>query len=117
MVNVPVLSLAISVAEPRPSTAGRRRTMTLRRAIRLAAADATFALPEASISTCPGWSGTQRLVGLVGASHAKYLALGGIHLSAAEAQARGLVHEAVDGAVLLDITGPGGTEEFLRGLS
>jgi len=70
--------------------------------IRLAAADATFALPEASISTCPGWSGTQRLVGLVGASHAKYLALGGIHLSAAEAQARGLVHEAVDGAVLLE---------------
>ena len=45
--------------------------------IRIAAENAQFALPEASIATCPGWSGTQRLVQLIGASRAKYLALSG----------------------------------------
>lgn len=63
--------------------------------IRIAATPATFALPEASISTCPGWSGTQRLVQLLSASHAKFLALSGRRLSAAEALTQGLVHEVV----------------------
>ena len=63
--------------------------------IRIAAEQATFALPEASIATCPGWSGTQRLVQLIGASHAKYLALSGIRVSAADALTCGLVHEVV----------------------
>lgn len=63
--------------------------------IRIAAEGAQFALPEASIATCPGWSGTQRLVQLIGASHAKYLALSGMRLSAAVARSCGLVHEVV----------------------
>ena len=63
--------------------------------IRIAASGAQFALPEASIGTCPGWSGTQRLVQLVGASRAKYLALGGLRLPADQACAQGLVHEVV----------------------
>lgn len=63
--------------------------------IRIAAEGAQFALPEASIATCPGWSGTQRLVRLVGASHAKYLALSGTRLTAAQAMTTGLVHEVV----------------------
>ena len=61
--------------------------------IRIAADTAEFALPEASIGTCPGWSGSQRLVKLVGASHAKYMALSGLRISAARALASGLVHE------------------------
>lgn len=61
--------------------------------IRIAADSAQFALPEASIGTCPGWSGTQRLVQLVGASHAKYLALSGRRLSATQALHSGLLHE------------------------
>ncbi len=61
--------------------------------IRIAATHAQFALPEASIGTCPGWSGSQRLVSLVGASHAKYLALSGMRISAERASATGLVHE------------------------
>lgn len=63
--------------------------------IRIAAGHARFALPEASIATCPGWSGTQRLVQLVGASRAKYLALSGRHCGAIDALAAGLVHELV----------------------
>jgi enoyl-CoA hydratase/carnithine racemase len=68
--------------------------------LRLAAAPATFALPEASIGTCPGWSGSQRLTALVGASRAKYLALTGERVTAAQALAMGLVHEVHDAAVL-----------------
>jgi enoyl-CoA hydratase len=68
--------------------------------IRIAAAAATFALPEASIGTCPGWSGSQRLVKLVGASHAKYLALSGTRVSSAGALASGLVHEVEPAASL-----------------
>jgi enoyl-CoA hydratase/carnithine racemase len=70
--------------------------------IRLAAEHAQFALPEASISTCPGWSGSQRLVRLVGASRAKYLALGGQRWSAADALAAALVHEVLPAAALRD---------------
>ncbi|MFC5520849.1 enoyl-CoA hydratase/isomerase family protein [Polaromonas jejuensis] len=63
--------------------------------IRIAVEQAQFALPEASIATCPGWSGTQRLVQLIGASRTKYLALSGVRLSAEEALASGLVHQVV----------------------
>jgi enoyl-CoA hydratase/carnithine racemase len=68
--------------------------------IRIAAAHAQFALPEASIGTCPGWSGSQRLVHLIGASQAKYLAISGVRIDAADALGRGLVHEVVSGAEL-----------------
>jgi len=63
--------------------------------IRIAADEAQFALPEASIATCPGWSGTQRLVELIGPSRTKYLALSGARLGAAEALGCGLIHEVV----------------------
>ncbi len=63
--------------------------------VRIASDEAQFALPEASIATCPGWSGTQRLVRLVGASHAKYLALSGQRLNAGDALRSGLVHEVI----------------------
>ena len=66
--------------------------------IRIAAESAQFALPEASISTCPGWSGSQRLVQLIGASRAKYLALSGERVGAADARIGGLVHEVVAAA-------------------
>jgi enoyl-CoA hydratase/carnithine racemase len=65
--------------------------------IRIASERAQFALPEASIGTCPGWSGTQRLVQLIGAGRAKYLALSGTRITAADALACGLVHEVTSG--------------------
>jgi len=70
--------------------------------VRIAAEHASFALPEASIATCPGWSGTQRLVRLIGASPAKYLALSGARVTAADAAACGLVHEVVPQARVLE---------------
>jgi enoyl-CoA hydratase len=70
--------------------------------VRIAVESAEFALPEAAIATCPGWSGTQRLVQLLGASQAKYLALSGRRMSAANALTTGLVHEVVGADQLLD---------------
>ena len=69
--------------------------------IRIAADHAQFALPEAAIGTCPGWSGSQRLVKLVGASHAKYLALSGVRVPAVDALTSGLVHEVEPSAMLM----------------
>jgi len=63
--------------------------------IRISVDTAQFALPEASIATCPGWSGTQRLAALIGASRVKYLALTGRRISTAEALAGALVHQVV----------------------
>lgn len=63
--------------------------------IRIAVETAQFALPEAAIATCPGWSGTQRLVALIGASRTKYLALSGRRMTALEAQVGALVHQVV----------------------
>ena len=68
--------------------------------IRIASDAAQFALPEASLGTCPGWSGSQRLVSLVGASHAKYLALSGARVSAHQALTSGLVHEVESSTTL-----------------
>src|SRR5258706_12470229 len=63
--------------------------------IRIAVASARFGRPEASIATCPGWSGTQRLAALIGASQVKYLALTGPRIDAMEAWRIGIVHARV----------------------
>jgi enoyl-CoA hydratase len=68
--------------------------------IRIAVASAKFGLPEATIATCPGWSGTQRLAALIGASQVKYLALTGTRADAMEARRIGILHEYVDKDVL-----------------
>lgn len=61
--------------------------------LRVADPAATFALPEAGIATCPGWSGTQRLVSIVGASKVKLLALTGQRIDAKRAAEIGLIDE------------------------
>lgn len=63
---------------------------------------ATFALPEAGIATCPGWSGTQRLVSIVGASKVKLLALTGQRIDAKRAAEYGLVDEVAEPGGALD---------------
>lgn len=69
--------------------------------IRLASDTAQYALPEASIATCPGWSGSQRMVRLIGGSQTKYLALSGQRLAAQQALGNGLVHEVLEADALL----------------
>lgn len=61
--------------------------------IRVTDPAATFALPEAGIATCPGWSGTQRLVQLIGPGQVKFMALTGIRINADRAYETGLVQE------------------------
>lgn len=69
--------------------------------IRIATPSAQYALPEASIATCPGWSGSQRMVRLIGGSQTKYLAISGQRLSSSQAINVGLIHEVVEPAELL----------------
>ncbi len=64
--------------------------------IRITTDTAQYALPEASIATCPGWSGSQRLARLIGGSQTKYLAISGQRMSATQALHAGLVHEVVE---------------------
>src|SRR3954462_6097135 len=69
--------------------------------IRVADARASFGLPEATIATVPGWSGTQRVTGLIGAGHVKYMALTGRRLSAEEALRAGLVQQVAGAGTVL----------------
>jgi enoyl-CoA hydratase/carnithine racemase len=68
--------------------------------IRIAAEDARFSLPEVNAGIIPGSGGCSRLVRLVGAARAKELVFTGEPVSAAEAQAMGLVNRTVPAADL-----------------
>ncbi len=61
--------------------------------LRVAGAEARFALPEATVATAPGWGGTQRVLRLIGTSRTKRLAFTGTPIDAATALAWGLVDE------------------------
>jgi enoyl-CoA hydratase len=70
--------------------------------VRLAADHAEFALPEASIATCPGWSGSQRLVAQIGPGAVKWMAFSGRRIDAQEALRLGLVQQVMPAAELAD---------------
>lgn len=61
--------------------------------IRIASEAATFAMPETSIGTLPGWGGTRRLVETIGASRAKQMIFSGTRIDAQRALQWGLVNE------------------------
>src|SRR6185436_8306520 len=63
--------------------------------IRIAADDATFALPEVSRGTLPGAGGTQRLARMVGLGRALDIALSADHVGAEDALRMGLVSRLV----------------------
>jgi enoyl-CoA hydratase len=67
---------------------------------RLAAAGATFGLPEVKVGLLPGYGGTQRLPRLIGQSAALDLILTGETINAERAVALGLVNRIVDGDLL-----------------
>src|SRR6266498_4433555 len=69
--------------------------------IRLAAAEAEFAMPEVTIATVPGWAGTQRLPALIGRASCRELIFTGARVDAATAERWGLINEVVPRAELL----------------
>ncbi|HVZ37210.1 MAG TPA: enoyl-CoA hydratase-related protein [Polyangiaceae bacterium] len=72
--------------------------------LRVASAEATFALPETGLGIIPAAGGTQHLPRVVGAAKARELILLGTRVAAAEALRIGLVHRvcAPGDAVLAD---------------
>jgi enoyl-CoA hydratase/carnithine racemase len=64
--------------------------------VRIAHADASFALPEVRLGLIPGGGGTQRLPRLIGPARAAWMMLAGERLDAAQAEAWGLVEFVVD---------------------
>jgi len=64
--------------------------------IRVMAPAATLALPEAAVGIVPGWSGTQRLIRLLGEPLVKEMALFARRISAERALAVGFVAEIAD---------------------
>jgi enoyl-CoA hydratase len=73
--------------------------------IRIAAEDASFAMPETSVGIVPRGGGTQRLPRVVGRAHALRMLLLGEEISAAEALRIGLVSQVVPSGEVLDAAG------------
>jgi enoyl-CoA hydratase/carnithine racemase len=66
--------------------------------IRVMAPKATLALPEAGVGIVPGWSGTQRLIRLIGEPVVKEMALFNRRITAERALALGFVAEIAEDA-------------------
>ena len=64
--------------------------------LRISVAHAEFALPEASIGVTPGWSGLQRLAGLLPQALVREMALTGARLTAARLHQVGFLNDVVD---------------------
>ncbi|MDE3229758.1 MAG: enoyl-CoA hydratase/isomerase family protein, partial [Chloroflexota bacterium] len=75
--------------------------------IRVAAANARFAMPEVKLGIIPGYGGTQRIARLIGMGHTLALVLGAREIDAPTAEQWGLVdvvtsdHEALTTALAL----------------
>ena len=67
----------------------------------LASEDAIFGQPEINLGIMPGWGGTRRLPRRIGTAHARRWILTGRSVTAAEAQAQGLVDQVVPRRELL----------------
>ncbi|WIV10419.1 enoyl-CoA hydratase-related protein [Proteiniborus sp. MB09-C3] len=70
--------------------------------IRIAGEKASFAFPEAGLGVIPGFSGTQRLPRLIGASKTKELMFTGRVIKADEALQLGIVNQVVPQDSLID---------------
>jgi enoyl-CoA hydratase len=70
--------------------------------MRVAADSATFALPETSIGTLPGWAGTTRLPEAIGVARSKQMIFSGGRIDAATAEHWGLVNEVVAIGTLME---------------
>jgi enoyl-CoA hydratase len=92
---------AATVAAVHGWTVGGGLEMALLCDVRIAAADARFALPETGTGMIPGVAGTQTLPRVLGAGRAMALTLAGTVVGARDAGRIGLVHRVVPRARLL----------------
>jgi enoyl-CoA hydratase/carnithine racemase len=91
---------AATVAAVHGPAVGGGMEMALLCDVRIAAADARFALPETGLGMIPGVAGTQTLPRVAGLGRALDLALTGGMVGAREALASGIVHRVVPRARL-----------------
>ncbi|MGR4871613.1 enoyl-CoA hydratase/isomerase family protein [Variovorax sp. LARHSF232] len=70
--------------------------------LRIAAENASFALPEAKVASIPAVGGVQYLLRAIPAAHAMKLALTGDRIDAQNAERIGLVSDVVPAAALMD---------------
>lgn len=70
--------------------------------LRLASAQASFAMPETKIGTLPGWHGTKRLPEIIGMARAKQMIFTGARIDATTAERWGLVNDVVPADRLLE---------------
>lgn len=70
---------------------------------RIAEAHAKLAFPETSLGVIPGWSGTQRAVRRYGGQTVRRLILAGEMVTAAEAEALGIVDAVTETGAALDL--------------
>ncbi|MDA1216524.1 MAG: enoyl-CoA hydratase/isomerase family protein [Chloroflexi bacterium] len=88
---------AIFIAAVNGVAAGGGCELAMACDFRIAAEEATFALPEVRLGILPGAGGTQRLPRLIGAARAKEMMLLARFITATEALAWGLVNQVVPG--------------------
>lgn len=93
--GVPVIAAVNGVA------AGGGCELALACHLRVAAANASFSLPETRLGVMPGYGGTQRLARVTGSGRAFEMMLANERLSAEEALQVGLVNRVVEPAQLL----------------
>ncbi|SAK77826.1 short chain enoyl-CoA hydratase [Caballeronia catudaia] len=68
----------------------------------VASANASFAFPEITLNTMPGWGGTQMAVAKMGLALAKRFVMSGKRFSAQQCEAFGLIHEIAQPDALFD---------------
>lgn len=68
----------------------------------VASANASFAFPEITLNTMPGWGGTQMAVAKMGLAAAKHFVMSGKRFSAQECEAFGFIHEIAAPDALFD---------------
>ncbi|WP_250530166.1 enoyl-CoA hydratase/isomerase family protein [Caballeronia sp. ATUFL_F1_KS4A] len=68
----------------------------------VASSEASFAFPEITLNTMPGWGGTQLAVAKMGLACAKRFVMSGRRFSARECEAFGFIHEIAAPAKLFD---------------
>ena len=104
---------AIFIAAVNGVAAGGGCELAMACDFRIAADEATFALPEVRLGILPGAGGTQRLPRLIGASRAKEMMLLARFITATDALAWGLVNQVVPGPEVMAWAGEM-AQEILR---